>query len=232
MFRRHQWVLIMLAKQSGTTIIETLVGLALGVFIVGSSIAMLYGTMAANVETLRITRMEHELRTALNLIVSDLRRAGYWANAASDANSNANNNPFYSGGNELQLVGSDCLLFSYDADNDGNLPALADLPSDERFGYRLSNSKVQSRPASLGSFDCAAASADWEDITNDSVVTINNLTFTLNTQLVDVDGGGAGTSTSSVRRIDVSITGVLADDPTVVRTLTESVRVRNDLFTP
>lgn len=219
------------SNERGSTVLEVLIGLSLGAFIIASSIGMMYGILRSNVDTLRVTRLEHELRTAINLMAGDIRRTGFWGNAISDIDTNANNNPFLTGGNELQ-VSANCILFSYDTNNDGSIPALDTDPEDERYGFRLVNNTVQSRPASHGTLDCSDGDDEWENITNNDLVNITNLTFTLNSQSMDIDGAGAGTATIGVRRVDISITGALTSDAGVSRTLTESVRIRNDLYTP
>lgn len=223
----------MTRHMQGATLIETLIGLVLGVIVVGSSLSMLYGVVRTNVETARITRMEHEMRSALGLIITDIRRAGYWGSAATDVNSNANNNPFLQAATKLQVSGSNnCLIFTYDANNDGKLAAMAATPTDERFGFRLSNNTIQSRPSSLATFDCADAPDLWDDVTNTSIVNVTSLNFNMNSQVVDVDGTGPGTATVTVNSIDVTMIGQLASDPSVIRTLSETIRLRNDLYSP
>jgi hypothetical protein len=63
----------------------------------------------------------------------------------------------------------------------------------------------------------------------DSTVTITALTFTLTTQNTTT---GLGTSALNMRSVDITLTGRLTSVPTITKTLTEHVRIRNDQFVP
>ena len=215
----------------GFSLIELMIGFVIGAFVIASSLTAFVAIMRSNADILKQARLEYELSKSLNLMANDIRRAGYWGNAANDLGTSTNTNPFMAAANRLQVAGN-CILFSYDLDADGNFPALNTAPSDERFGYRLTGQRIQTRPESYSTFACDDADNTWYDITNQNEIQITNLTFTPVVETVDIDGDGSGTSTIAVTRVDISLTGQLADDATINRTYTKSVRVRNDLYTP
>src|SRR6185503_16427844 len=97
---------------------------------------------------------------AMQLMSNDIRRAGYWGNAISDINTGANNNPFMAAGTDIAITGGNCILFSYDYNNNGTLPTISSASDDERYGFRLSGSTLQTRPPGA-SFDCSAAASAW-----------------------------------------------------------------------
>lgn len=215
----------------GSTLFELMIGLLLGATIILGAMGMVFGVMRSNTESLRVTRMDHELRSAIDLISKDLRRYGYWGNAVQDLYANQNTNPFHSADNQL-VVNANCILFSYDVDEDGTIPSLNTSPSDERFGYRLADNAIQSRPSYSDSYDCDDPDDEWEAITNNDMIRVTNLRFSQSSQVIDIDGAGSGTSTITVNRVDITMTAELVSDSSISRTLTESVRIRNDVLTP
>jgi prepilin peptidase dependent protein B len=218
-------------KQNGYSLIELMIGLAAGVFVMGASLTAYVAMLKANRETLQMTRLEHEMRTSMSIMVNDLRRARYWGQAMNDVDTGTITNPFVAAGADLS-VAANCVLFSYDLNSDGTLPALNTAPNDERFGFRLSNSTLQMRPNAHTSFSCADANNAWENLTNPNVVNVTGLTFTGTDDVIDADGAGPDTITVTISTVTISITAQLASDPTVQRTLTEIIRIRNNKITP
>ena len=220
-------------KQRGFTLVEVLLAITLGIFVIGGTLGTYLYLTRSSAESINSARLDHELRSSMSLMANDIRRAGYWAQAISDLGNNTNSNPFMAAGARIQAsADTRCILFSFDFNRDGTLPVLNAAGGDERFGFRVSNQVVQMRPLALASFSCATAAANWDDVTDPDVIQITNLAFTLVPEVVDIDGAGAATETITVNRVAITLTGRLTADPTVTRTLTEMVRVRNDIFTP
>jgi prepilin peptidase dependent protein B len=219
---------ITLHKHLGFSLTELLISLVLSSIVILAVVSLYASTMASNTATLKITRLDHELRTALNIMANDVRRAGYWGNAYSALGTNLNSNPFQAAATDLTVnAASNCVLFSYDLNNDGLLPALGAGTSDERFGYRLNGNVLQIRPETYASLDCADPSAAWYNLTDPNLVNISAATFTITNADVALSTGSLRT-----RTIRISLTGNLVTDTTVVRTVTEDVKIRNDLYIP
>lgn len=72
-----------LKKQRGLSIVELMVGIALGLLVVAGAMLMVTNAISDNRHMLLETRLNQDLRAATDLIARDLRRAGYWANASS-----------------------------------------------------------------------------------------------------------------------------------------------------
>ena len=221
--------MLVIKTARGVSMVEILIALAAGLVLMTASLYLFIGIMKNSNSTLEMARFNHDLQAGMDRIVSDVRRAGYWSQAINDLGTGANTNPFMVTGADIAInVAQDCLLFTYDLNSDGTLPTVNTAGGDKRFGYRLNNSTLQMRPYTAP-FSCTAAAGDWNDIT-DGIV--SNVTFTEVDKVVDVDGSGPGTSTITIRDITISITGALPSDNTITRTLTQTVRVRNDKFTP
>lgn len=177
---------------------------------------------------LNTNRLNQQLSAVLSLMSDDIRRAGYWGSANGDLGSATNNNPFVATANDLTIGNSGgCILFTYDHDGNGSLASLSSSVDDERYGFRINNSAVQSRPPGAA-FDCSAAANAWENVTDTNVINITALTFTLNSTTITT---GPGTKGILLRSVDISITGQLNNDSSISRTLTQHVRIRNDKFT-
>jgi prepilin peptidase dependent protein B len=215
------------AKHAGFTIIELLVALSINILLFTALLTVFTANVSHYSKSLNIDTLNQQLQSALLIMSSDIRRAGYWANAQNDAGTDQNNNPFMTATTDIQTSGA-CILFTYDDNSNGTLPSISASYDDERYGYRLNGGILQARPPGA-LFSCAAGASNWENITNSSVLTITALTFTLNTQTLST---GSGTKSIAIRSVDISITGQLVNDTTITKTLTEHVRVRNDKFIP
>lgn len=140
----------------------------------------------------------------------------------------------------------DCVLFSYDIDENGAINT-ADF---ELFGYRWNDGAIEMR---TGGDPNSCTAGTWQDITDDTI-TVTALAMDL--VLVDdenngdatvyplVEGVSQGLDTACTpvagavdedkclwrRKVAVSITAELTDDAAVAVTLASSVKLKNDYF--
>lgn len=70
-------------KQTGFSLIELMVAIALGLVLVTGVVYVTSSVTRTNVDNLRTTRLEQELRGVLLMLNRDLKRAGYYANAGN-----------------------------------------------------------------------------------------------------------------------------------------------------
>jgi prepilin peptidase dependent protein B len=147
-----------------------------------------------------------------------------------------------------------CIVFAYDSDQDGAVTA------SELIGFRLNKGVVEMRTAGNRSApnSCDDPGNTWMALTDPGFIMIDKLDFDLadstclNTREPDGsdnDGDGAednraeydcyGTpqplagsrdTTIEVRQISITLTGALTEDPFVRMTLSQQIRVRNDLL--
>ena len=217
-------------KSFGFSLIELLIGIGLGLVVLIGMVTFLFNIASSSTKTLKAVRLNYEVETALSLMSNDVRRAGYWANSASMVSTGVNSNPFMVvGTSDITLPSSSCILFTYDHDRDRLLPILGTASSDERFGYRLSNGAIQARPSTDTSFSCT--SGNWENLTDPSIITITELTFTMTSTLVPLTIP-ATTQSINLRYVTIAIKGVLNSDTSVSTSLSTNVRVRNDKYQP
>ena len=200
-------------KQRGFTLIELMISIVIGLIILAAVIGMFVTMIKSDNDNLKSIRLNQELRAAMSLITRDIRRAGANQNAAVDSSTTPPTNPFsVAGGTRLTITANQqgllnsCITYSYDA-NDG---------SNELYGYRHDSADGTIEARANGA-QCNAGG--WLTVTDDHLDNITALTFTDTT----VTQNGV-----NIRQITVTLSGQLRSDPTVTRTLTETVKVRND----
>ena len=147
------------------------------------------------------TRLTQDLRTTVDLIVRDLRRAGYWGHAGAGANPYA----FTAAAAPSDTVS---LRYSIDAaEND-----IAD--STEQFGFRLRGGAIE---AQLGA-------GNWQALTDPGSLTVNAFSVTPEVQEISL----APACTQQQRDVTVVVSAALASDARITRTVRTRVRVRSN----
>lgn len=71
-------------RQQGISILELLIAMVLGLTVLAGVLQMTTLLMESNRSTLQVTRLEQDLRTVLDIMVQDIRRAGGFPAAAAD----------------------------------------------------------------------------------------------------------------------------------------------------
>lgn len=231
-------MLIPLKKcDSGFSLVELLISLVIGLIIVATGIAIFINTAATDFYQLKVTRINQELRGVINLISRDVRRIGYIGpSGLAPLIGTATWNPFISDASSnflfvLQDVNNfdgdattyDCILFAIDDNTDG-----VDDGNSERFGYRLAPVTAGSHinAIKMRQSGSACTTNNWESITDDNIINITSLTFKPSLQRVGTN------SNLIICTIEISITGTLISEPTVQRTVNQSVKLRNDIYDP
>lgn len=206
-----------------------MVVLAINTVLFAGLIAIFIANVDHYTNVVDINRLNQQLQSTLDLMSDEIKRAGYSATASNDVGLDQNTNPFMTATTDISVnAANNCILFTYDHSGDGALPSISSSYDDERYGFRLTNQAVQGRPPGA-SFSCAASASAWENLTDTNYVTISNLTFTLTQNTVTT---GPGTRGITMRSVDITITGALVSNPSITKTLTQHVRVRNDKFIP
>lgn len=240
-------------NQSGFTLVEMMIALVLGLIVVGGGITLYGLAIRGGSDTIKSVRLNHDLDSVMLLMMNELRRAGYWAGAVDGAD--ARNNPFTIGNSDIQILnGGNCILYTYDADGDENVDSNAS-PDNEYYGFRLNGTAVQIRLTGTTTADCNDGTWETINVTSGSEqVQITGLQFSfdpiVNPSVPGVtkclDKGtlisynstcaaaalASGTNAAETRQINIVLGGQAANDPNVTKTLTDTVKVRNDrIFT-
>lgn len=153
----------------------------------------------------------------MDMMAGDLRRTGSHGDPQSLITGAPN--PFGMGENGAysgEALGS-CLTFSYDWDSDGVMD-ITPANADERYGYRLKSGVVQARVSGL---DCDEDG--WTDVTDGSTYRVTALQFTPTS---------TAASNIQVREVAILLNAELMQEPDINRSLSKTVRLRNDLHNP
>jgi type II secretory pathway component PulJ len=112
-----------------------------------------------------------------------------------------------------------CVLIVYDTDLTGI------YGTNERFGYRYDAAEkaVEIRTSADSAHTCTSG-GDWDNLTDENTVEIDDFSVTDNSPATVASSG----FTIAIREYTISITGHLKSDSSVMRTIRETVRVRND----
>lgn len=172
-------------RQRGATLIELLVGVAVGLLVVLGAIAIYVGTSKGGREIILVNRFNQDMRTVMDIMVSDLRRAGF---AAAGPATGANAFTVETGAAGVPVTnirvsgaaGSRCILFAYDTTwrgAGGSVAGQVDDPIDYG-GFRLNNGAVQAlRSAAIAGTDADCAQLQWENLNDPGVISVTALDF-------------------------------------------------------
>jgi len=189
-------------KQEGLTLIEMMIAMLIGLIVMGTVITVFITTLKANNDDVKMIRLNQEIRAIMTIMTRDLRRADYWGGTgASPFNVITKNDPAV----WVDGASLDTVVFSYDVDTDG-----IDDGNAESFGFRWQGA---------GNAIEMNSNNAWNALSDNGVVTINNLSFDLS--LANTDDG------SAINTVTISIGAELTTDATVSRTVTQAVRLRN-----
>jgi prepilin peptidase dependent protein B len=214
-------------KQLGFTFTEVMMSLVINTILLLALMAIFVANLQHYRKTLATNQLNEQLQSAMQVMSNEIRRAGYSAAASNNVASSQNTNAFMATGVDISVNGANnCILFAYDRNGNGTLPAISSSSDDERYGFRLLSGALQTRPPG-GTFDCTATATNWDNLTDTNVMTVTNLTFSLTQQSV-----ASGTSSLALRSVDITLSGRLVNDTAVTATLTQHVRIRNDKFIP
>jgi prepilin peptidase dependent protein B len=213
----------------GLSLVELMVGIAVGLMVVAGASFVAVNQISDNRRLLLETQLQQDLRAAADMVARDLRRAGYWGAAESGIwqgdvptiapNPYRNTNP-----NAAEEDAVSEVTFAYSRDPAGAEDGAVD-DDRERFGFRLDGGVIRMR---LG--------GAWQALTDGNVLEVTRFDVNLIEQTAqqacfnECPGGGTACwPAQAVRRFTVDIEGRAVADPAVVRSVRESLRLRNDI---
>lgn len=207
--------------QRGLSIVELMIGITVGLFIVGAASLVVTAQLSENRRLLLETQLQQDLRAAADIITRELRRTGYW--------STSNDSLWFPGRTSAparntfagltQSEESSAITFKYQrgAGVDGEGP----------YGFRVTSSGV---------IQTQLASAGWQDLTDAAVMNVTDFDLEVETTesepLPCPQMCPSGTTDCwpkmETQTVSLVITAASRADETVTRTLATRVRLRND----
>ncbi|MFA5985374.1 MAG: hypothetical protein WC782_15260 [Methylococcaceae bacterium] len=221
-------------KQIGYNLIEIMLTLSLGVLVIAAMLNIYLATLRSSADTVKAVRLNYDMDAIMALMVNDIRRAGYWGDAMVTADSK--NNVFINGlAANLQLPNGACLLYSYDADADGQIDA------NEFYGFKLEEGAIRMRFSGTTTADCNNGA--WQEASVSQKVVITHLSFQAAYQCINTNAAisyeqdcatltpvqlpSASVAVES-RMIKINVMGHLVGDIHVAKALNSIVKIKND----
>jgi type IV pilus assembly protein PilW len=212
--------------QRGLSLIELMVGMAIGLFVVAAAVMLVSAQLSDNRRLLLETQVQQDLRATADIIARELRRAGAWSRAETGVWTPTTPvtgpaaNPFMAvspSSGSATVVG-----FDYSRPGDAGGP----------YGFKLEG----------GAIKTLLAGAGWQELTDKNVLTVQTFTVeTDNSAAVRLPCPKACPSpppvgqpadycwpTIGVRSLIVTISGRAVSDAAVERTVVSRVRLHND----
>lgn len=233
--------------QRGLTLIELLVAGLISLVAAAGMVIVMANTLGTGTQTIQMARMTQEMRTAMQIMSRELRRANYHADfIACYGNVNCRNDLGIDAKiNEIGITDngdSDCFWFWYDRPQTGTQVAVNSEPV-AAFRHTTTSGvgRIQMTTTRTAAPGCNL-NADWVDITDPAIVDITAFNVT-DAESVN-ETINAGGDTQQVERIGLTITARLTPDTALpawlqtannanaARQLQEFVTVRNHTTSP
>lgn len=201
--------MVFVKRQAGSTLIELLISVAIGLIITASIVGFYINSTANSSQILKTSKLNQELTTLMTVIANDIRRAHFSGTLLEDPISNpfavATETALFV--NDTATTGginaNECILFSYDQDlSDGAAPTTVDVHGFRRrtqdgIGY------VEIREPGDLKHDDDCDSGNWARLTDPNTISITQLVFDKQTTCfnasepdgVDDDGNGVSFDT-------------------------------------
>lgn len=216
-------------QQAGVSLVELLIGITIGLFIVGASLTTLVIHLRESRSLIAQSRLMQDLRATTDLMARDLRRVGYWGAAdhgvwQREGIAGAPGtviNPY-----TAMTASASSVAFRYSRDAIEN--DLVD--GNEQFGYRLRN----------GVLEMQLGTSPWQAMTDISTMKVTRFDIAPTEQLRSLAGSCTAPCTSSdascppqlhVRSLMLTLTAQGIGESTALRSVRTRVRLRNDAVT-
>ena len=220
------------------SIIELMIGITIGLFILAGATLVVTGQLSEGRRLLTDTQIQQDLRAASDIIARDVRRAGYtgraslnvWPKVIADGlvNPYAGMTPEGPANTAAGDGVTSSLEYSFSS-------AVGQRDEDNTLlDPELSGFKYNSRDKTI---EMQLGKGDWQALTDPNTVLITTFKITLTSQYLDVPCGEicpavgvAGRPLQlNVRSVNYLIVGQSTKDPTVQRSISTTVRLRNDV---
>lgn len=223
------------STQGGFSLVELMISMVASLIVVGSVLAFTMATLRSNTENIQATRLQQELRTALDLVARDIRRAGFDRNAArSVAEGMAFASPFAPFFVSAPASPT-CVVYAYDraTGTAGTIDA-GELRAFRRVVLANGRGAIETYVGTASPVDCAAAAADystlpptctagWCPVTDPTLFDVTAFTVTDNSTTEVL-----GTVTVRIPEFAIRIDGRLPADTATARSVSISVKPRAD----
>jgi prepilin-type N-terminal cleavage/methylation domain-containing protein len=187
-------------SQAGLTLIEMMIALLIGLIITAGVLTIFVSNIKSSTENTKMIRMNQQLRSTMNLMTDELRRAGYSSSQSELQNV----------GGALNYVGAtQCLRYSY-AEPDGSF---------KNHAFELANGVIYWRE-NAGK-DCSEGGI--QPLTDINIIEITKFDIGPSFMISTAD------NKIKIPRLKITLTGKTSLNPgEAQRSISTTVRVRNE----
>lgn len=213
-------------RQRGVSLMELMIAMAISLVVSLAMVSLMANTMGTGTKTIQMTRLTEEMRTAMQLITRDLRRANYHWNVA-DCYANINCNPDTTRIKAIAPVGGSCFRFWYDRAGDNDL----DVGTFQRW-VRGGVGVIQMTTRDTATSACGTEWGASRDITNPNIVNVTAFNVSSADSYVDAL---STTDTQTVSKIRMTMTAQLRNNylgTPITKTIEDMIFVRNNVYCP
>lgn len=208
------------APQRGLSLVELMIGLALGLFIVAGALGIHFQHLTTTAELRLQAQLNHEMRAAMDLVTRDLRRAGHWPAAVSGTLAGGDGsppprNPF----STLSVMKDPRLDVAYQYQP----------PDDVRTAFRF-------QIGANGSLQMKIGDGVPQPLTDTTLMEVTGFDVNLvSTPVALPDACPSGCTGGNCPRmivnvLDITLSGRVKRKPEITRTLRSQVRPRNEVL--
>lgn len=224
--------------QRGLSLVEMMVGVAIGLIIVAAAALVISSQLLENRKLITETQLQQDLRAASDIVTRELRRAGIWGST------NAKFTVWFSGTTSVQCNQYTSVSPTDAPDGVVTYRYWRSASKSSSLGFKVDNGVLRysvSNPDEPGPDieKCIIPNnpTNWQDLTDARTVKITKFEVTPTTGLpvsqiwcpkLCSDGTRTCWPTLQMRELAFTLEGTSAYDPTVKRSLSGSVRLRND----
>ena len=212
--------------QHGMSLVELMVGITVGLFVVAAAATLMTNQLSDNRRLLVEMQIQQDLRASMDIITRQIRRAGAVTIGSAEVGLATSTG---AGGAISGYTTVTVTPISPTAD-DVRFVYYRNTAEDGPYGFKLETNIIKT----------LAAEAGWQELTDANVMKVTAFTVTPVQvasavlpcpKLCPVAGGGFNTACWPqlvVRDYTVTITAEARNDPTVRRSMSSKVRLRND----
>lgn len=213
--RRHQ------AAQRGLSLVELLVGIAVGMFVLAGATMLLSTQLGDNRRLLLETQLQQDMRASMDIMARDLRRAGaHLTNSVNFvwAESGATASPSNKAAVTVSEAGDEIQFGYWRGAIDGV------------YGFRWADGRIRTQ----------VGAGNWQELTDPNVMRVTDFEVVEEPPEVEVVPCARACSadptdqscwpTVAVRAYTITMVAQSVNDPTVRRSQTSRVRLPNDMI--
>lgn len=214
--------------QRGVTLIELMVAMVISLIASTGMILLMANVLGTGTQTIQMTRLTQDMRTAMQLISRDLRRANFHSNSA-DCYGNINCSPDGTKIMAIVPITANCFRFWFDRKGDGDINAGAF----QMVPVTRKGSSVNVLQMTITDTATEACGDDWGvvlDITDADIVNVSAFTLSNDDSYCD---DISSVDSQTISKIRLTMTAELRNTPQgipISKTIEDMIYVRNPTF--